>query len=158
MTVTPASVRTAEDLEPTLRVFAKEPDGGLIVAPSPFHTTNQVLLLALASELRLPAIYPFSLLRREWRLGLLWFQYGRATSGRSLLCRPYTEGRKTGRPTCASANEVRPRNQPQDSEGVGPERLAATAAARRRGDRIGLVDVRLWHLADIGLCTAHVRF
>jgi putative tryptophan/tyrosine transport system substrate-binding protein len=59
MTVTPASVRTAEDLEPTLRVFAKEPDGGLIVAPSPFNTTNQKLLLALASELRLPAIYPF---------------------------------------------------------------------------------------------------
>ena len=59
VTVTPAGVRTAEEIGPMLRAFASEPDGGLIVAPSPFHTTNQVLLLALASELRLPAIYPF---------------------------------------------------------------------------------------------------
>ena len=59
VTATPASVRTAEEIGPTLRAFASEPDGGLIVAPSPFHTTNQALLFALASELRLPAIYPF---------------------------------------------------------------------------------------------------
>ena len=59
VTVTPAGVRTAEEIGPMLRAFASEPDGGLIVAPSPLHTTNQVLLLALASELRLPAIYPF---------------------------------------------------------------------------------------------------
>ena len=59
LTVTPAGVRTAEEIGPMLRAFASEPDEGLIVAPSPFHTTNQVLLLALASELRLPAIYPF---------------------------------------------------------------------------------------------------
>ena len=31
----------------------------LIVAPSPFNTTNQELIIVLASELRLPAIYPF---------------------------------------------------------------------------------------------------
>jgi len=59
MTVTPAGTRTVEEIEPALRSFAKEPDGGLIVAPSPFNTTNQKLILALASELRLPAIYPF---------------------------------------------------------------------------------------------------
>ena len=29
------------------------------VAPSPFNTSNQNLIIALASELRLPAIYPF---------------------------------------------------------------------------------------------------
>ncbi len=59
MTVTSAGVRTAAEIEPALRAFAKDPDGGLIVAPSPFNTTNQELILALASELRLPAIYPF---------------------------------------------------------------------------------------------------
>jgi putative ABC transport system substrate-binding protein len=59
ITVTPAGVRTAAEIEPTLRAFAKEPQGGLIVAPSPFNTTNQKLIIALASELRLPAIYPF---------------------------------------------------------------------------------------------------
>jgi putative tryptophan/tyrosine transport system substrate-binding protein len=59
MTVTSVGVRSAAEIEPALRAFAKEPDGGLIVAPSPFNTTNQKLILALASELRLPAIYPF---------------------------------------------------------------------------------------------------
>jgi putative ABC transport system substrate-binding protein len=59
MTVTPTGVRSAAEIEPALRAFAREPDGGLIVAPSPFNTTNQALILGLASELRLPAIYPF---------------------------------------------------------------------------------------------------
>jgi putative ABC transport system substrate-binding protein len=59
MTVTPAGTRTAEEIDPALRSFGKEPDGGLIVAPSPFNTTNQKLILGLASEMRLPAIYPF---------------------------------------------------------------------------------------------------
>ena len=31
----------------------------MIVAPSPFNTTNQELIFALAAELRLPAVYPF---------------------------------------------------------------------------------------------------
>jgi len=59
MTVTSAGVRSAAEIEPALRAFAKEADGGLIVAPSPFNTTYQELILALASELRSPAIYPF---------------------------------------------------------------------------------------------------
>ena len=59
MTVTAVGVRSAAEVEPALREFSKEPDGGLIVAPSPFNLTNQALILGLASELRLPAIYPF---------------------------------------------------------------------------------------------------
>jgi putative ABC transport system substrate-binding protein len=57
--VTAVGVRSAAEIEPALRGFSKEADGGLIVAPSPFNTTNQLLILGLASELRLPAIYPF---------------------------------------------------------------------------------------------------
>jgi putative tryptophan/tyrosine transport system substrate-binding protein len=57
--VTPAGIRTAEEIEPVLRAFAKEPAGGLIVAPSPFNATNQELIVVLASKLHLPAIYPF---------------------------------------------------------------------------------------------------
>jgi putative ABC transport system substrate-binding protein len=57
--VTPADIRTATDIEPALRAFAREADGGLIVAPSPLSTVNQDRLIGLASELKLPAIYPF---------------------------------------------------------------------------------------------------
>jgi putative ABC transport system substrate-binding protein len=59
MMVTPAGARTGAEIERTLRAFANEPDGGLIVAPSPFNTTNQELIIGLASNLHLPAIYPF---------------------------------------------------------------------------------------------------
>jgi putative ABC transport system substrate-binding protein len=59
ITVTPAAMHNASEIEPALRTFAKEPDGGLIVAPSPFNLTNQAMIIALASELRLPAVYPF---------------------------------------------------------------------------------------------------
>jgi len=59
VTVAPADIRTAAEIEPALRAFAREPDGGLIVAPSPLNTVNQKRLIALAAELRLPAIYPF---------------------------------------------------------------------------------------------------
>ena len=55
----PVGTRNAAEIEPALREFAKELNGGLIVAPSPFNTTNQELIFALAAELRLPAIYPF---------------------------------------------------------------------------------------------------
>jgi putative ABC transport system substrate-binding protein len=59
MTVIPAGARTGAEIERTLTAFANEPDGGLIIAPSPFNTTNQELIIGLASNLHLPAIYPF---------------------------------------------------------------------------------------------------
>ena len=59
ITVTPVGTRDAAEIKPALRAFAKEPNGGLIVAPSPFNTTNQELIFALTAELRLPAMYPF---------------------------------------------------------------------------------------------------
>jgi putative tryptophan/tyrosine transport system substrate-binding protein len=59
MMVIPAGVRTVSEIKPKFTAFSTEPDGGLIVAPSPFNTTNQDLIIGLASELHLPAIYPF---------------------------------------------------------------------------------------------------
>jgi len=59
MTVTSAGVRAAADIEPALTAFARVPNGGLIIAPSPLTTTRRELIIASASRLRLPAIYPF---------------------------------------------------------------------------------------------------
>ena len=59
MTVTAAGVRNAADIESALTAFAKEPNGGLIVAPIPLIATGQDLIIALAVRLHLPAIYPF---------------------------------------------------------------------------------------------------
>jgi putative ABC transport system substrate-binding protein len=59
MTVTAAGVRSAADLESTLTAFGREPNGGLIVVPSPMNLTNRELIFASAARLGLPAIYPY---------------------------------------------------------------------------------------------------
>ena len=59
VTVTAAAVQGIADIEHVLTDFAKEPSGGLILAPFPLITNNQDGIIALASDLRLPAIYPF---------------------------------------------------------------------------------------------------
>jgi putative ABC transport system substrate-binding protein len=59
MKVASAGVRDAADIERVLTAFAREPDGGLIVTPSPLTVTRRALIIGLAARLGLPAIYPF---------------------------------------------------------------------------------------------------
>jgi putative tryptophan/tyrosine transport system substrate-binding protein len=59
VTVTAAGARDASEIEPALTAFAREPNSGLIVAPSPITTFRRELIIALARQLNLPAMYPF---------------------------------------------------------------------------------------------------
>ena len=59
VTVTAAPVRSMADIEHALTAVAKEPNGGLILAPFPFIATSQDKIIALASDLHLPTIFPF---------------------------------------------------------------------------------------------------
>jgi putative tryptophan/tyrosine transport system substrate-binding protein len=59
VTVTAAGARDASEIEPTLKAFAREPNGGVIVAPSPITTFRRELIITLVRQLDLPAIYPF---------------------------------------------------------------------------------------------------
>jgi putative ABC transport system substrate-binding protein len=59
MEVTAAGVRDGADIERVLTAFAREPNGGLIVTPSPLTATRRELIIALAARLGLPAIYCF---------------------------------------------------------------------------------------------------
>ena len=63
VTVTAAGVRDAADIERILTAFAQEPNGGVIVTPSPLTitNTNRELIISLAAQLHLPAIYPYRL-------------------------------------------------------------------------------------------------
>jgi len=61
MRVVAIAPRGAADLEPALTAFAREPNGGLIVAPNPVNAANRELIIALAAGLHLPALYPFRL-------------------------------------------------------------------------------------------------
>jgi putative ABC transport system substrate-binding protein len=59
MAVSAAGVRNDADLERVLTEFAKEPNGGLIITPSPLTSTRRAVIVELAARLRLPAIYSF---------------------------------------------------------------------------------------------------
>ena len=63
LTVTAAGVRDAADIERILTAFAQEPNGGVIVTPSPLTLTadKRKLIISLAAQLHLPAIYPYRL-------------------------------------------------------------------------------------------------
>ena len=60
VTVTPGGIYDAAEIEGTIETFAREPNGGLLVLPSPPTTVNRDLIIALAARHKLPAIYPFS--------------------------------------------------------------------------------------------------
>lgn len=63
LTVTAAGVRDAADIQRVLKAFAEEPNGGVIVTPSPLTNTadKSKLIISLAAQLHLPAIYPYRL-------------------------------------------------------------------------------------------------
>jgi putative ABC transport system substrate-binding protein len=54
-----AFASSLEEIERELAAIAKYDSPGLIVSPSPINTVNRKRLIALANELRIPAIYPF---------------------------------------------------------------------------------------------------
>ena len=59
MSVTATGVRDAGDIERALTAVAREPNGGLIITPSPLTATRRDVIIAAAARLGIPAIYPF---------------------------------------------------------------------------------------------------
>jgi ABC-type uncharacterized transport system substrate-binding protein len=55
--VSPISVRNASEIESGIAAFARTPDGGLIVTGSATSTIHRHLILKLAAQYKLPAIY-----------------------------------------------------------------------------------------------------
>jgi ABC-type uncharacterized transport system substrate-binding protein len=58
VTMSGAMVRNAEEIERALNHVAQAPTSGLIVAPGPPTSSYQTLVLGLAAQHRLPAVYP----------------------------------------------------------------------------------------------------
>jgi putative ABC transport system substrate-binding protein len=55
--VMPMRVETAVDIESAIVSFAQTPNGGLVVRPAVTTTQNRNLIIALAKQYRLPAVY-----------------------------------------------------------------------------------------------------
>jgi len=57
--LTPAAVRDAAEIKQRVAVFAREPNGAVIVFPSPVTIQYRESIIAVAADRRLPAIYPY---------------------------------------------------------------------------------------------------
>jgi putative ABC transport system substrate-binding protein len=55
--VTPAPALNADEVEAALAAFGQQPNGGVILLPSPLVTNNRELIAALTLRYRLPSIY-----------------------------------------------------------------------------------------------------
>jgi putative ABC transport system substrate-binding protein len=59
--VIPLGVQEAAQIEQGISAFAREPHGGLIVTTSPLAQVQRPLIVTLAAQHRLPAVYPYRL-------------------------------------------------------------------------------------------------
>ncbi len=57
--------RDAAEFERAIEEFSREPNGGLIILPSPNTLVHRRAIMALAARRRLPAIYPYGFFARE---------------------------------------------------------------------------------------------
>jgi putative tryptophan/tyrosine transport system substrate-binding protein len=57
--VNPLGGLDATDIERTVTEFARGPNSGLIVSATPLSANNRGLIISLAAQHRLPAVYPF---------------------------------------------------------------------------------------------------
>ena len=57
--LTPIGVRDPGEIQRGITAFAARPDGGLIVTASAYTAVHRNLIIALAAQHRLPAVYPF---------------------------------------------------------------------------------------------------
>jgi putative tryptophan/tyrosine transport system substrate-binding protein len=54
-----AHVRDAAEIERAIAAMASQSDGGLIILPSPLALVHREMIVKLAAQYRLPAVYPF---------------------------------------------------------------------------------------------------
>src|SRR5215470_1065169 len=58
--LTPASVRDTAEIAQRIATFARDPNGALVVLPSPIVNRHREAIVVAAARYRLPAIYPYS--------------------------------------------------------------------------------------------------
>jgi len=132
----PQQVSSARDFDSVFERLVERRIGAILMAGDTLFLSSQHQLIALAARHRIPALFE----QREAVLAggpnELWAQRKKRLSVRRHLCEPTSQGRQTFRTTHPVADEIRPRHQPQDSEGARFECSQFHTIARRRGDRI----------------------
>jgi len=124
-------VRAPSGLEGAFARMAAVQVGAFIVQQDPLFVGNRALIIDSAARRRLPGMYVFSLYPRSG--GLL--SYGANAADLYRRAAEYVDrvlrGRQAIRPSGGTAYQIRPRHQPEDSEGARPHHSAGIVAASR---------------------------
>src|SRR5262249_46011152 len=119
-------VRAKDEMEGVISGQARNPGAGLIVMPDVFNVVNRDLIISLAAQYRVPAIYfngPYFA-----RSGGL-ITYGDDYPEECRLAAGYVDRIQTGGAANPAADEVRVRHQPKDCQGAWPRCALAAPAA-----------------------------
>src|SRR6516162_5532520 len=124
--LTPVGVRNAAEIKQRVAAFAREPNGAVVVFPSPVTNQYRESIITAASEQRLPAMYPYRFFTVDGGLmsygaSLLEFYRGAASYVDRIL-----KGAKVAE-LPPPADQVRSDNQPQDRQGTESHRATVTA-------------------------------
>jgi putative ABC transport system substrate-binding protein len=85
--VTPLGMRDAPEIERSIRAFARGANGGLIVSGSPSALRNRQLIIKLAAQQRMPAVYS----NRAYATAGGLVSYGADTLGRFASAAEYVD-------------------------------------------------------------------
>jgi ABC-type uncharacterized transport system substrate-binding protein len=132
--VTPVNVRDARVIERSLASFAQGPNGGLVATASALTVVHRDLIIRLAAQYKLRAVF-------HWRLfvtsgGLMSYgpdildQFRRAAAYVDRILK----GEKPADLPVQAPTKYELNYQPQDRQGARARSAADTARTRRRGD------------------------
>ena len=131
------SVGNSAELEHAMRTLASSSqNAALIDVNDTFVRARREQIIALAAELRLPAIYPHRYFVTAGGLMSYGFEslelFRQAASYVDRILR----GGETRRPADSAADQIRASHQHQDRSSARPHRSAIAARKRQRGDRV----------------------
>jgi hypothetical protein len=135
--VSAISMLDASEIERAVTAFARSPNGGLILTASALAIVHRNLIIALAAQHKLPAVY----YRRYFATsgGLISYGYDvvQQLPRRGWLRRSHSQGREAGRHAGAGADRIRTGDQSQDRKDARSDHSAVAARHGRRGHRVG---------------------
>jgi ABC-type uncharacterized transport system substrate-binding protein len=137
MRVAARPARNAEEFERTISAFAAEPNGGLLVLLDFVTLEHRELIIKLAAQHRLPAVYGLRVFAASGGL----MSYGVNSidlfrRGASYVDRILKGAKPADLPVQQAADQVRAGHQSQDREGAGPRHITNADRACRRSDRM----------------------
>jgi putative ABC transport system substrate-binding protein len=112
--LTAADVQGPAEIEGAIEAFARGPNGGLIVLPSPITIVHRETDYRAGGPASPSSCVRISLLRHERWAGVVWRRPRRPILASRRLRRSYPQGREAGRSAGSAANQIRIGDQPQD--------------------------------------------